>query len=117
MSQTDATTAPTHPEEMTTEAEFHIGNLDTVRLRARCTPAGLVCAAILVSSVLVSVGWMMRQHWTVREQRLLMVLERPPKGEAADYAAATILACCGGADATRRDCERQLQPTRLGELS
>jgi hypothetical protein len=53
---------PSHPEEMTADVEIRVGSVATVHLRARVTPAGLVCAAILVSSVLLSVGWMMGQR-------------------------------------------------------
>ncbi|HEX3995409.1 MAG TPA: hypothetical protein VHX39_29910 [Acetobacteraceae bacterium] len=52
---------PTHPEEMKGTVEFKLGKLATVTATGRTTPAGLIGAAVLVSSVLIPLAMMIRR--------------------------------------------------------
>ncbi|TPE62240.1 hypothetical protein FJQ54_06840 [Sandaracinobacter neustonicus] len=45
-----------HPEELTADYEFRLGDLIHLRARARCTPAGLVTAGIAVALIILAVG-------------------------------------------------------------
>jgi hypothetical protein len=56
-----ATAAP-HPEEMKGTVEFKLGNLATITATGRTTPAGLICAAVFVSAVLIPVAMMIRRR-------------------------------------------------------
>jgi hypothetical protein len=59
----EAATAPTHPEEMTASVDLRIGNSVTLKAMARTTPAGLVTAGILVSSIILAVATLV---WAAR---------------------------------------------------
>ena len=59
----ELTDAPlTHPEEMKGTVEFKLGNLATITAMGRTTPAGLTCAALLVSAVLFPLAMMVRRR-------------------------------------------------------
>jgi hypothetical protein len=42
--------------------EFKLGNLATITATGRTTPAGLACAALLVSAVLISLAMIVRRR-------------------------------------------------------
>lgn len=50
----------THPEEIRAEAEIRIGEKAVLRASARITPAGLVCAGLMVAAILLSTAAVVR---------------------------------------------------------
>ena len=56
----------THPEEMIAEASFRWGGKAVFESRARATPAGLICAGIALSGLLLSMGYLAK---ALRERR------------------------------------------------
>lgn len=52
--------APAHPEEMRASLHLDLGHGRLLTATARATPAGLIAAAILVSSVLLSAAVLRR---------------------------------------------------------
>jgi hypothetical protein len=59
---TDSQTAAPHPEEMKGSVTFNLGKFATVTATGRATPAGLAAAALLVGTVLIPLGWMIRRR-------------------------------------------------------
>ncbi|HET6605721.1 MAG TPA: hypothetical protein VFG62_03580 [Rhodopila sp.] len=53
---------PSHPEEMKGTVEINFGRLATMTATGRTTPAGLIGAALLVSSVLIPLVIMTRRR-------------------------------------------------------
>ena len=51
---TPSTAAP-HPEEMKGTVTFNLGNWASITATGRATPAGLICAAVLASAVVIPV--------------------------------------------------------------
>ena len=51
-----------HPEEMKGTVELNFGKLATITATGRTTPAGLIGAAVLVSSVLIPLVIMLRRR-------------------------------------------------------
>ena len=49
-----------HPEELTADYEFRLGDLVAFRARARCTPAGLIAAGIAGALVVLAVSRLRR---------------------------------------------------------
>ncbi|PZU49288.1 MAG: hypothetical protein DI568_05355 [Sphingomonas sp.] len=49
-----------HPEELTADYEFRLGDLVEFRARARCTPAGLIALGIAGALVVLAVGRLRR---------------------------------------------------------
>jgi hypothetical protein len=50
----------THPEEIRLESAIRIGGKVAVRSRVRITPAGLVCAGLMVAAILLSTAALVR---------------------------------------------------------
>ncbi|WP_395697581.1 hypothetical protein [Methylocella sp.] len=56
----DSSSAAPHPEEMKAGVELRIGRGFAMSASARTTPAGLICAAIAVSAILLSASALLR---------------------------------------------------------
>jgi len=52
--ETLSVTAAPHPEEMKGTIRFAMGDLATLTVSGRATPAGLICAGLLICGVLLS---------------------------------------------------------------
>lgn len=61
-----ATGTPTHPEEIRANVDFRLGDGVSLRATARMTPAGLVTAGIMVSTIILSVAALL---WAARRPR------------------------------------------------
>ena len=49
---------PTHPEEMSTDFDLHVGKHITLQGRARITPAGVISAGVAAAAIIVAVGYL-----------------------------------------------------------
>lgn len=52
--------SPAHPEEMTADIAFRMGDMVEFRARARCTPAGLVTGGLATAAILLATGYLVR---------------------------------------------------------
>lgn len=59
--ETVSATAAPHPEEMKGTIRFAMGDLATLTISGRATPAGLICAGLFVCGVLFSLRKLARR--------------------------------------------------------
>ena len=60
MTELDATTAASHPEEMRSTLTVRVGNHTVLHATARATPAGLIALGALVPAILLSTAVLVR---------------------------------------------------------
>jgi hypothetical protein len=58
-----------HPEEIKATVDLRLGNRVQLKATARTTPAGLVAAGLMVSSILVAAAFVVRAAGGQRDRR------------------------------------------------